>query len=373
MSDRYVVGNNPHNEGNGSPPHDPHTPVANPPARAVGSVEVEAVPPTIAEGFIGEAVSGVAPTLDSTHLEQIARRVLASRGVNISELTIGQQLKKPSNLRRRPLRDVLEASTRFTPRISALRAGPAPESIIGGDERKRIFDTNQYPYSAIASLEITAHDNSQWLGTGWFVSPRVLVTAGHCVFIQAAENPIAGGWVQSIRVVPGRNGTGDGSEPFDSAVATTFRSVTGWVNDGSEEHDYGVLVLDTPLGAGTGAFSIGVYSDADLLNMDLSVAGYPADKGDPNRDPSTNVAELNTLWYDTKAINRVTDNKVFYDIDTYGGESGAPVFVADANGSLRTAVAIHAYGTSQGENSNSGTRINQEVYKTILDWKAQFS
>ena len=46
-----------------------------------------------------------------------------------------------------------------------------------------------YPWRVHASLLITAADGSNWIGTGWFVSPRVLVTAGHCVFIKGSGVP----------------------------------------------------------------------------------------------------------------------------------------------------------------------------------------
>src|SRR5687768_8239481 len=58
------------------------------------------------------------------------------------------------------LRDIGEASFGPPP--------PAPEAtleaIIGPDDRVRITDTTIFPYRAIASLLITAADNSRWIG-----------------------------------------------------------------------------------------------------------------------------------------------------------------------------------------------------------------
>ena len=62
-------------------------------------------------------------------------------------------------------------------------------AVIGTDEREQITQTDQYLWRAIASLRITARDGSHWIGTGWFISPRTLVTAGHCVFIKGSGNP----------------------------------------------------------------------------------------------------------------------------------------------------------------------------------------
>ena len=54
----------------------------------------------------------------------------------------------------------------------------------GADDRFQITNTSSYPWRAHASLRITAVDNSLWIGTGWFVGPRLLVTAGHVVYIK---------------------------------------------------------------------------------------------------------------------------------------------------------------------------------------------
>jgi V8-like Glu-specific endopeptidase len=250
-------------------------------------------------------------------------------------------------------------ASRIAPAAAA--AAPGLESVIGTDERVRVFDTNQYPYSAIAALEITAKDGTMYVGTGWFVSDTVVITAGHCVYVQDPTHPSAVGWVRSIRVIPGRNGRGPGSEPFGSVTATRFRSVAGWVNQGKAESDYGAIFLppgSRPGGAQVGTFGLKVYPDAKLAPMNLSIAGYPADKKGP---------ESRTLWYDVRKAAQLTARQVFYDADTYGGQSGAPVFVEESG--TRYAVAIHAYGVSAQKNSNSGTRITTEVFNRIQQWK----
>ena len=57
-----------------------------------------------------------------------------------------------------------------------------------------------------ASLLITARDGSSWIGTGWFIGPRTLVTAGHVVYIENSGVPGRKEFVQSIQVMPGRKG-----------------------------------------------------------------------------------------------------------------------------------------------------------------------
>jgi glutamyl endopeptidase len=225
-----------------------------------------------------------------------------------------------------------------------------PETVHGPDDRVKITNTDIYPWRAIASLVITAADNSQWIGTGWFIGPHTLMTAGHVVYIKNSGVPGRDGWVKSIIVMPGRNGN---KLPYGSITSNSFRSVTGWTKDGNENFDYGGIILSKDLGKTTGWFGFGIYSDADLLATTGNIAGYPGDK------------PAGSMWFDSHKIASVNSRKVYYDIDTYGGQSGSAVYrIINGN---RIGIAIHAYG---GATTNSGTRIIKDVYNNMVAWKA---
>jgi glutamyl endopeptidase len=223
-------------------------------------------------------------------------------------------------------------------------------AVLGSDDREQITQTEQYLWRAIASLRITARDGSLWIGTAWFVSPRTLITAGHCVFINGTSNPDRNGWVSSIDVMPGRNGF---LKPLGTLTAKTFWSVRGWTEQRDQNLDYGAIILDQPFGQTTGWFGYGVFEDNKLAGAQAHVAGYPGDK-----QPAGT-----TLWHHSLPIASVSEPKVFYPIDTAGGQSGAAVYLLEND--LPVAVAIHAYG---GSTSNSGTRINSAVYQNLRQW-----
>ncbi|WP_077490386.1 trypsin-like serine peptidase [Sinomonas mesophila] len=225
-----------------------------------------------------------------------------------------------------------------------------PETVHGPDDRVQISPANTYPWRVHASLLITAADNSLWIGTGWFIGPHTLITAGHVVFIKNSGVPGRDGWVKKIQVMPGRDGS---SLPYGSVTSTSFRSVKGWTVSGSENYDYGAIIIPTELGTSTGWFGYGAYTDADLLSVTANISGYPGDK------PS------GTQWYAARKVASVGPRKVRYDIDTAGGQSGSAVYRIKSGG--RYGIAVHAYG---GATTNSGTRITGPVFDNFKAWKA---
>lgn len=237
------------------------------------------------------------------------------------------------------LRDIGEAS--FGP------PDAIAETVHGTDDRIQITNTSVYPWRAHASLRITAADNSLWIGTGWFVGPRLLVTAGHVVYIKNSGVSGRDGWVKKIVVMPGRNG---GTLPYGSTTSSSFWTVTGWANNGDPNYDYGAIVLGESLGRRTGWFGYGNWSS--LAGVGANISGYPGDK------------PAGTQWYAARTVDSVTTRKVFYDIDTAGGQSGSAVYRFWNGG--RYGLAIHAYG---GTTVNSGTRINSAVFNNIKSWK----
>lgn len=224
----------------------------------------------------------------------------------------------------------------------------AQEVIIGADNRVRVFATTAYPWRAICSLKITAKDNSKWIGTGWLVAPRTVITAGHCVFMHDH-----GGWAKSIEVIPGLN---DASRPFGSGASSNLRSVTGWTTNKNRDFDYGAIILPASYRPGdrTGYFGFSVKTDAYLMASVLNLSGYPGDKGG------------NQQWFMPLKPKAVSARVIKYDIDTMGGQSGAPVWVKV--GDVRSCVGIHTNGDLSG---NSATRIVTPVFNNIQLWKNQ--
>ncbi len=219
-----------------------------------------------------------------------------------------------------------------------------PESICGRDDRARISPATAIPWRMICQLIITRSDGSKVRGTGWFVGPRTVMTAGHCVFGHAS-----GGWAKGIEIIPGMDGT---TKPYGSQVGTSFRSVTGWTQSHKTTHDYGCIILpDEVLGRRVGWFGFASLSDKSLKNLLVNNSGYAGDK------------TFGTQWFNAGRITETKERQLRYLIDTFGGHSGSPVW--RYRESKRHAVGIHAYGGCP----NAATRITKPVFDNMKNWK----
>lgn len=241
------------------------------------------------------------------------------------------------------------------------KSGPLPrpprppagfESVIGPDERVRILDTDLAPWRMICALRMSGPTGSGAIGTGWIVGPRTIVTAGHCVY----SNYFFGGWASTIEVSPGRNGA-----PIPHPVLSArFSSVDRWIQNEDPDFDIGCIHLSESLPAALGWFAVGALTPAQLEGYLVNVSGYPSDRG------------MGTEQYHHKnRVLRVSTRRIFYDVDTYGGQSGAPVWIHESEGAPPLVIGIHAYGVGgapQGLVANSAPRIIPEVLQQIRAW-----
>jgi glutamyl endopeptidase len=219
-----------------------------------------------------------------------------------------------------------------------------PETVCGVDNRVQISPATAIPWRWCCELLITYPNGAGARGTGWFIGPKTVMTAGHVVY--SAGN---GGWATRIEVIPGMDGA---SRPFGSQVGTSFRSVSGWTSSGNPEYDYGAIILpNNTLGNTVGWFGFANLSDAQLRNLFVNNAGYPGDK------------PFGTAWFNAGAITQVTARRLNYMIDTFGGQSGSAVW-RYFNGQ-RHAVGVHGYGGCP----NKAVRIISPVYNNMLAWK----
>jgi V8-like Glu-specific endopeptidase len=228
------------------------------------------------------------------------------------------------------------------------------ESIFFADERTRIVSTDQFPWKLICALEIDA-PWGMFVGTGWFAGPRTLITAGHCVF----DKKQMGGWAREITVTPGRDRE---RAPFDTFKSTKFSSVNAWIERQDADYDIAAIHLDHDVFPASEVFRVGALPDDELQDYMVNVSGYPASPGGGTE-----------LYWAKNRIRAVTPRRIFYDVDTSGGQSGGPAYIFPDENSQPIVVGIHAYGeggtpASMNLRVNSAPRIIPEVVSQIEKW-----
>jgi glutamyl endopeptidase len=245
------------------------------------------------------------------------------------------------------------------PGLSASPAGGRAgiEIIIGDDNRTRVNPTTALPASAI--VNITGNDGGTTFGcSGWLYGPSIVATAGHCVHPGAGQD--GGGSngfypTEDFVIIPGRNFP---SRPFGTCNATQLMSVNGWTQDGNSEFDYGAIRLDCDMSTTARRLNFW-WQSATLTGTATTVSGYPCDK------------TFGEQWqHGGRTVLSTTTRRIFYDNDTFGCQSGSPVFQNRAAGSQFCAgwcvMAIHTGATGS---QNRGTRITESVFNNLIAWR----
>ncbi|KJK80110.1 hypothetical protein H634G_04349 [Metarhizium anisopliae BRIP 53293] len=204
-------------------------------------------------------------------------------------------------------------------------------------------------YDRQVTSGVTPKEAAWAIATGFLVSGDVVVTAGHCAFDYSRN---LGRLIQAKAYV----GYGSSSVAFrcGTAVATT----DGWINkDGSEPCDVSFIKLASPFNANeVKAFYNLAQTPLQDKGAMVGVVGYPGDIVDAKGERGASMYEMfKPTDYNLADADQ---NMLQYQIDTYGGNSGSPVFGQQpVSGKPETfdVVGVHVLG---GYSYNSASVID---------------
>jgi V8-like Glu-specific endopeptidase len=234
-----------------------------------------------------------------------------------------------------------------------VRGLPGQSIIFGQDNRTRVTDTTQFPWSAIGQV-VCDYGFELAIGTGAMIGNKTVLTAAHVIYDQQL------GWPISITFIPGLNGS---LTPFGEINAVQHTVPDQW-KQGNQDYDLGLITLESEVGQQTGFLQLVVEPDSFYTNQALESAGYPADKGDGNE-----------MYSVTGQSTGVEGKVMLHRITTEEGQSGSPIWFTQ-NG-VPAVVGLNVgweevTGPSGTVDNGLGTRIDEEFGTLVNNTLAQY-
>ena len=250
---------------------------------------------------------------------EIKHSILKNGGEHVSNDGFKEEMANYDSLNRfyNVLEDVMELS----------EEDRRKRSVVGPDQR-HWQNPSVYPFTAMGQIEIGC--------SGTFVSSNVLQTAGHCVNNKKE-------WHRYLDVHREKNCDPNKGFKHNWEYAITLQS---WVENNYPSRDIAWIVYENK-----SPISLPMTSLTPAEGTKIYIYGYPAD-------------EAGSCLYGTSCLlSVVTERRLEYHCDTYGGDSGSAIYYVKEGRPI--IIGVHGYGTNNHVSGlNKGTRITK-AYETI--------
>ncbi|HEY6745861.1 MAG TPA: trypsin-like peptidase domain-containing protein [Mycobacteriales bacterium] len=270
--------------------------------------------------------------------------------------------------------------------------------MLGADERQLVSNTLAVPYRWVCAVDVTQADGQLFRGSGVLIGPRHVLTAAHVIYAEGAAP-------RAVSVAPARNGrtaTSGVVEPVGRTKAVAWSVPPEYLaaKRAGSRYDFGLLTLerdvsaltmpgDGPLGhwghptlaAGTVLRSL---EPAFLGGKPVHVCGYPGDWcGRTHLDPrvgckARDLGTAQLVHHGLATFPAPMPGLLLHTADTYGGQSGAPVWMEFTDGS-RYLVGVHVdkhvitdatTGRPLPVTANKAVHLSADVLALVRSWIA---
>ncbi|MFJ7890396.1 trypsin-like serine peptidase [Lysinibacillus xylanilyticus] len=232
-------------------------------------------------------------------------------------------------------------------------------SICGSDDRTEnhhIDINSDITLRATCHLAITYDNGETGQGTGFFVGPKKVVTAAHCIL---REDGVG---ASNIIVRPGihRNEQFQVVVPFLGQEAVDMRYPAEWESKKDYDYDYGLLTLENEdlfNRAGGPALELWAASEEELKNKKFFNMGYSKIDGTPDNP----ILMHGQHQSGNEEIKFIQERRLLTENDVLSGDSGGPLILEETI----KVVGICSNGGEDCSSSNGFTRIIDEVKSNV--------
>jgi len=231
-------------------------------------------------------------------------------------------------------------SYNLTPTLINLNSTINSRAIIGDDD-------SRYPSYNPENTGIVSLSDNYGRATGFIVGDHHIATAAHCVYRKGIDVPHH--WKNLTINLYDENGVITSNEltPVEAHIPAEY------IDSDDSTYDYALITVEEDLSDYV-QFSLGTPYNANATayaNVPIYVTGSPVDLLDEN-----NITRLYSA--EGRLMNKIeTGNTdvLYYNVDTAGGDSGAPVYTITKIGSqyVYTAIAVHHGGDEDTQNWGS--------------------
>lgn len=224
------------------------------------------------------------------------------------------------------------------------------EVVFGTDNRSKVSNTSIQPHRSISYISIS-YPNGDYMCTGTVIGKDTVLTNAHCIYNKDTKQYIKSGYI-----IPALN---DSHYSYGYYNIESYSIPSGYINSGgSAQYDFAVMKVSTNGGSHIGDVvgSLGVKQVNSIKGTGIKIYGYPADKA-----VSTGAV---SQWGTSGSILQENSSLAFYEIDTFGGQSGSAML-----NSSNQIIGVHngAYDLNANDvsDSNGGPKMIKPMYDFV--------